>query len=255
MSSSLRLSFSIPKALPSLNPRNHHPITISCQQKHPQQKKQISKCTSRVLGLALQVGGALAAVWSFLCLVSFHFIHWLVSHLKCLNRWQSLLLLLLGWIMKEKIWCGFWSNLESQPSSTSLLLQWVISINYIYMCVGEMLSDCLFVAHHHELAEEEMVQEEFTWDVCAVHVCFPLLSGVSDVRCTTNGAFSLVVNLSYIVVFGLCGRVLIWAPFLNFRKFPRDPAMKYPWSVPENPSEIKGGFLKYPWAQPEDYEV
>ncbi|KAL3654499.1 hypothetical protein CASFOL_004180 [Castilleja foliolosa] len=48
--------------------------------------------------------------------------------------------------------------------------------------------------------------------------------------------------------------VLLWAPFLNFRKFPRDPSMKYPWSTPENPSQIKGGYLKYPWAQPEDYE-
>ncbi|KAL0463466.1 UNVERIFIED_CONTAM: NAD(P)H-quinone oxidoreductase subunit L, chloroplastic [Sesamum latifolium] len=37
-------------------------------------------------------------------------------------------------------------------------------------------------------------------------------------------------------------------------KFPRDPNMKYPWSTPQDPSQIKGGFLKYPWAQPEDYE-
>uniref|UniRef100_A0A0F7GYF4 NADH dehydrogenase-like complex L n=1 Tax=Erodium trifolium TaxID=337410 RepID=A0A0F7GYF4_9ROSI len=49
--------------------------------------------------------------------------------------------------------------------------------------------------------------------------------------------------------------LLIWAPFLNFRKLPRDPSMKYPWSVPKDPSKIKSGYLKYPFAQPEDYTV
>lgn len=47
--------------------------------------------------------------------------------------------------------------------------------------------------------------------------------------------------------------VLLWAPFLNFRKFPRDPNMKYPWSTPEDPDQVKAGFLKYPFAEPEDY--
>ncbi|CAN6204429.1 unnamed protein product [Urochloa humidicola] len=27
--------------------------------------------------------------------------------------------------------------------------------------------------------------------------------------------------------------LMIWAPFVNFRKFPRDPTMKYPWSKPK----------------------
>uniref|UniRef100_A0A0F7CYX6 NADH dehydrogenase-like complex L n=1 Tax=California macrophylla TaxID=337344 RepID=A0A0F7CYX6_9ROSI len=49
--------------------------------------------------------------------------------------------------------------------------------------------------------------------------------------------------------------LLIWAPFLNFRKLPRDPSMKYPWSVPKDPSKIKSGYLKYPFAKPEDYTV
>ncbi|PIN21751.1 NADH:ubiquinone reductase (H(+)-translocating) [Handroanthus impetiginosus] len=64
----------------------------------------------------------------------------------------------------------------------------------------------------------------------------------------------LEMYLQFMFVFMFYPGVLLWAPFLNFRKFPRDPSMKYPWSTPENPSEIKGGFLKYPWAQPEDYE-
>ncbi|KAI3466969.1 hypothetical protein Pfo_023632 [Paulownia fortunei] len=64
----------------------------------------------------------------------------------------------------------------------------------------------------------------------------------------------LEMYLQFMFVFMFYPGVLLWAPFLNFRKFPRDPSMKYPWSTPENPSQIKGGFLKYPWAQPEDYE-
>ncbi|PWZ12907.1 NAD(P)H-quinone oxidoreductase subunit L, chloroplastic [Zea mays] len=27
--------------------------------------------------------------------------------------------------------------------------------------------------------------------------------------------------------------MMFWAPFVNFRKFPRDPTMKYPWSKPK----------------------
>ncbi|KAL5201114.1 hypothetical protein ABZP36_035468 [Zizania latifolia] len=27
--------------------------------------------------------------------------------------------------------------------------------------------------------------------------------------------------------------MMLWAPFMNFRKFPRDPTMKYPWSKPK----------------------
>ncbi|KAL2545954.1 NAD(P)H-quinone oxidoreductase subunit L [Forsythia ovata] len=64
----------------------------------------------------------------------------------------------------------------------------------------------------------------------------------------------LEMYVQFMFVFMFYPGVLLWAPFLNFRKFPRDPSMKYPWSTPQNPSQIKGGFLKYPWAQPEDYE-
>ncbi|KAL0430268.1 UNVERIFIED_CONTAM: NAD(P)H-quinone oxidoreductase subunit L, chloroplastic [Sesamum radiatum] len=64
----------------------------------------------------------------------------------------------------------------------------------------------------------------------------------------------LEMYVQFMFVFLFFPGVLLWAPFLNFRKFPRDPNMKYPWSTPQDPSQIKGGFLKYPWAQPEDYE-
>ncbi|KAH9794660.1 NAD(P)H-quinone oxidoreductase subunit L [Citrus sinensis] len=48
--------------------------------------------------------------------------------------------------------------------------------------------------------------------------------------------------------------LLLWAPFLNFRKLPRDPSMKAPWDTPADPSKVKNAYLKFPWAQVEDYE-
>ncbi|CAI0431361.1 unnamed protein product [Linum tenue] len=64
----------------------------------------------------------------------------------------------------------------------------------------------------------------------------------------------LEMYLQFMFVFLFFPGVMLWAPFLNFRKFPRDPSMKYPWSKPENPSQIKNDYLKYPFASPEDYE-
>ncbi|CAB4295797.1 hypothetical protein PRUPE_1G330000 [Prunus persica] len=63
----------------------------------------------------------------------------------------------------------------------------------------------------------------------------------------------LEMYLQFMCVFLFFPGVLLWAPFLNFRKFPRDPSMKYPWSTPEDPDQVKAGFLKYPFAEPEDY--
>ncbi|XP_009607132.1 NAD(P)H-quinone oxidoreductase subunit L, chloroplastic [Nicotiana tomentosiformis] len=65
----------------------------------------------------------------------------------------------------------------------------------------------------------------------------------------------LEMYLQFMFVFIFFPGLLLWAPFLNFRKFPRDPSMKYPWSTPENPSQIKNTYRKYPWATEEDYEV
>ncbi|XP_057526129.1 NAD(P)H-quinone oxidoreductase subunit L, chloroplastic [Amaranthus tricolor] len=65
----------------------------------------------------------------------------------------------------------------------------------------------------------------------------------------------LEMYIQFMCVFIFFPGVLLWSPFINFRKFPRDPAMKYPWSKVENPVPIKGGgYLKYPWATLEDYE-
>uniref|UniRef100_A0A0D3CZN7 Uncharacterized protein n=1 Tax=Brassica oleracea var. oleracea TaxID=109376 RepID=A0A0D3CZN7_BRAOL len=67
------------------------------------------------------------------------------------------------------------------------------------------------------------------------------------------GIISVWYFLVMPVSFTIC-RLLLWAPFLNFRKFPRDPSMKYPWDKPKDPSTIKNGYLKYPFAKPEDYD-
>ncbi|KAF5442751.1 hypothetical protein F2P56_035375 [Juglans regia] len=63
----------------------------------------------------------------------------------------------------------------------------------------------------------------------------------------------LEMYFQFMFVFIFFPGVLLWAPFLNFRKFPRDPSMKYPWSKPQDPSKIKNDYLKYPFAEPEDY--
>uniref|UniRef100_A0A0F7GZS1 NADH dehydrogenase-like complex L n=1 Tax=Hypseocharis bilobata TaxID=253189 RepID=A0A0F7GZS1_9ROSI len=65
----------------------------------------------------------------------------------------------------------------------------------------------------------------------------------------------LEMYLQFMFTFIFFPGILIWAPFLNFRKLPRDPNMKYPWSKPEDPSKIKSGYLKYPFAKPDDYIV
>ncbi|CAM8878377.1 hypothetical protein QQ045_020275 [Rhodiola kirilowii] len=61
--------------------------------------------------------------------------------------------------------------------------------------------------------------------------------------------------LQFMCVFIFFPGMMLWAPFVNVRKLPRDPNMKYPWSVPDDPSKIKNDYLRYPWAKDEDYEV
>ncbi|KAF8389988.1 hypothetical protein HHK36_024508 [Tetracentron sinense] len=46
----------------------------------------------------------------------------------------------------------------------------------------------------------------------------------------------LEMYLQFMFVFMFFPGVLLWAPFVNFRRLPRDPSMKYPWSTPQDPS-------------------
>ncbi|URE16017.1 hypothetical protein MUK42_01893 [Musa troglodytarum] len=44
----------------------------------------------------------------------------------------------------------------------------------------------------------------------------------------------LETYLQFMCVFIFFPGLMLWAPFLNFRKFPRDPTMEYPWSTPKD---------------------
>ncbi|XXG63345.1 hypothetical protein AAC387_Pa05g1559 [Persea americana] len=46
----------------------------------------------------------------------------------------------------------------------------------------------------------------------------------------------LETYVQFMFVFMFFPGLLLWAPFLNFRRFPRDPSMKYPWSTPQDSS-------------------
>ncbi|KAJ4973495.1 hypothetical protein NE237_006669 [Protea cynaroides] len=46
----------------------------------------------------------------------------------------------------------------------------------------------------------------------------------------------LEMYLQFLFVFMFFPGVLLWAPFINFRRLPQDPSMKYPWSTPQDTS-------------------
>ncbi|XP_010274736.1 PREDICTED: NAD(P)H-quinone oxidoreductase subunit L, chloroplastic [Nelumbo nucifera] len=46
----------------------------------------------------------------------------------------------------------------------------------------------------------------------------------------------LEMYLQFMFVFMFFPGIILWAPFINFRRLPRDPSMKYPWSTPQDPS-------------------
>ncbi|XP_043695122.1 NAD(P)H-quinone oxidoreductase subunit L, chloroplastic [Telopea speciosissima] len=46
----------------------------------------------------------------------------------------------------------------------------------------------------------------------------------------------LEMYVQFLFVFMFFPGVLLWAPFINFRRLPQDPSMKYPWSTPQDTS-------------------
>ncbi|XP_050232497.1 NAD(P)H-quinone oxidoreductase subunit L, chloroplastic [Mercurialis annua] len=80
----------------------------------------------------------------------------------------------------------------------------------------------------------------------------PIIMNWMRVRWYRRKLFEMYLQFMFTFIF--FPGILLWAPFLNFRRFPRDPTMKYPWSTPENPSQIKNNYAKYPFATPEDYD-
>ncbi|XP_028775508.1 NAD(P)H-quinone oxidoreductase subunit L, chloroplastic [Neltuma alba] len=79
----------------------------------------------------------------------------------------------------------------------------------------------------------------------------PIILNWLRIRWYRRNLLELYVQFMFVFIF--FPGVLLWAPFLNFRKFPRDPSLKYPWSTPEDPSKIRNAYPKYPFAKPEDY--
>ncbi|CAA6659408.1 unnamed protein product [Spirodela intermedia] len=59
----------------------------------------------------------------------------------------------------------------------------------------------------------------------------PVLMNWMRLRWYKRKFFEMYLQFMLVFIF-FPGDLLLWAPFLNFRKFPRDPSMKYPWSTP-----------------------
>ncbi|XAR72221.1 NADH:ubiquinone reductase (H(+)-translocating) [Bertholletia excelsa] len=103
-------------------------------------------------------------------------------------------------------------------------------------------------------------EEDFTWVLIQLGISAflyfivmpPIIMNWLRIRWYKRDLLEMYLQFMFVFIFfpGL----MLWAPFLNFRKFPRDPSMKYPWSTPEDPSKVPSAFLKSPWATPEDYE-
>lgn len=102
-------------------------------------------------------------------------------------------------------------------------------------------------------------EEDFTWTLIQSGIVAfwyflimpPIIMNWLRIRWYKRNLLEMYFQFMFVFLF--FPGVLLWAPFLNFRKFPRDPNMKYPWSTPEDPDQVKAGFLKYPFAEPEDY--
>ncbi|XP_047332569.1 NAD(P)H-quinone oxidoreductase subunit L, chloroplastic [Impatiens glandulifera] len=103
-------------------------------------------------------------------------------------------------------------------------------------------------------------EEDFIWKLIQLGISAfiyflivpPFIMNWLRIRWYRRGLLEMYTQFMFVFLF--FPGILLWAPFLNFRKFPRDPTMKYPWSKPEDPSKIPSGFRKYPWATPEDYD-
>ncbi|CAN6195901.1 unnamed protein product, partial [Urochloa humidicola] len=62
-------------------------------------------------------------------------------------------------------------------------------------------------------------------------VCPPLIMNWMRVRWYKRKFVE--TYLQFMITYIFYPALMFWAPFVNFRKFPRDPTMKYPWSKPK----------------------
>lgn len=154
--------------------------------------------------------------------------------------------------MMKWTWFGLWFNPEFLLSSTSLFFRWVVINNQVQQVLNVMLSaNCNCSPSLWIGLEPDGTGGNYLKCICSSCVSSCSFQGKQP----TGVLFLTWFAKSYFALTSSMGcRILLWAPFVNVRKFPRDPSLKYPWSVPENPSLIKGGFKKFPWATPEDYD-
>ena len=104
-------------------------------------------------------------------------------------------------------------------------------------------------------------EEDFVWVLIQLAICAflyflvapPFIMNWLRIRWYKRNLLEMYIQFMFVFMF--FPGVLLWAPFMNFRKFPRDPDMKYPWSVPQDPSKIRNSYRKFPWATIDDYEV
>ncbi|KAL6001543.1 hypothetical protein ACLOJK_007281 [Asimina triloba] len=88
-------------------------------------------------------------------------------------------------------------------------------------------------------------EEDFTWvliQLGIVAVWYLLLMPpiiLNWIRLRFYKRKLLEMYLQFMFVFIFFPGLLIWAPFLNFRRLPRDPNMKYPWSNPDQDPSLK----------------
>ncbi|KAF9592465.1 hypothetical protein IFM89_014955 [Coptis chinensis] len=85
-------------------------------------------------------------------------------------------------------------------------------------------------------------QEDFTWTLIQLGIIafwyFLIMPPIilNWLRLRWFKRMLLEMYLQFMFVFLFFPGILLWAPFVNFRRLPRDPTMKYPWSTPQDPS-------------------
>ncbi|KAK9091574.1 hypothetical protein Sjap_024751 [Stephania japonica] len=82
--------------------------------------------------------------------------------------------------------------------------------------------------------EEDLKWVLIQWAIVAIFnllVMPPVILNWLRLRWYKRGFFEMYLQFMFVFLFfpGL----LLWAPFVNFRRLPRDPNMKYPWSTPQ----------------------
>ncbi|KAK9115251.1 hypothetical protein Syun_022048 [Stephania yunnanensis] len=85
--------------------------------------------------------------------------------------------------------------------------------------------------------EEDLTWVLTQWAIVAFFyflVMPPVILNWLRLRWYKRGFFEMYFQFMFVFIF--FPGILLWAPFVNFRRLPRDPNMKYPWSTPQDSS-------------------